>query len=108
MQLEESFIIVSKVVIFLLLLLIIFGQTYFNTQINDYKTYLILLFLFINISTLFISFTKKLTLSLVFSALGIITTSLLYLENMILFPVLIILCLCYTILFIISLWVHYK
>ena len=108
MQLIESLVTVFKVVIFLLLLLILFGQTYFSTQLDDNKTYTILLFMLTSIIILFVPFNKKFILPLFFTAMGLVLVSLLYLQNMIIFPVFIILTISYIMLASTSIWTYFR
>jgi len=108
MQLVESLVVLIKIVLFLGLLLILFGSTYFGTQMNDYQTYVIISFILINIAILFSSFTRKSIFSILFSFLGISSVSSLYFQNLVVFPVFTILSLCYISLLIISIWRYYK
>ena len=108
MQLVESLVVLIKIVLFLGLLLILFGTTYFNTQLNDYQTYIIILFGTVNISILFSSFVHKSIFSILFSFLGILSISFLYLQNLVLFPVFTILNLGYATLFATSIWIYYR
>jgi len=83
MEILNSTITVTKVLLLILLFIVILGEAFFDRTLNNTQTYISILFVFIIASTLFISFRKLTKQCILIFILGIIFVILMYLNNLV-------------------------